>query len=122
MPFQIDGLLNSQDNSFAGAGFASTGPDRRQKPRFPIKPRMFLVRMDGLPAVITLKDISCGGAAGLMSEPVVEGACLIIELDAQTHVRARVRWIARMTIGLEFLTPLDPSFVATFCRRHDSQA
>jgi hypothetical protein len=92
--------------------------ERRATPRFSfIRPKMFIVRVDGLPAAITLKDISCGGASGLMSEPLTEGSRLVIEFDPRTHVAAKVRWVSRMTIGLKFLTPLEPSFVAALCKR-----
>jgi hypothetical protein len=92
--------------------------ERRQTPRLPLPGNMFIVRVGGLPATITVKDISCGGASGLMCEPLNEGTRLLIELDNRHHVEAEVRWVSKMAIGLQFLIPLHPAFVATLWRRH----
>jgi len=92
--------------------------ERRRTPRFPLPGKMFIVRVDGLPATITLKDISCGGASGLMCEPLNEGTRLVIELDSRHAVEAEVRWVSKMAIGLRFLIPLHSAFVATLWRRH----
>ncbi len=79
---------------------------------------MFMVRIAGLPAAITLKDVSVTGASGLMCEPVAAGDRFTIEFDRQHHVEAEVKWIGGMAIGLEFVTPLDPSVVAAIYRKY----
>lgn len=123
MPSPINNMCQPQDISFVGANdpAATTARDRRRTQRFPLKPKMFLVRVGGLPVAMTLKNISCGGACGLLSEALTEGARLVLELDPRTHVEAEVRWVARMTVGLKFLKPLDPNFVAAFRQRHAPQ-
>ena len=117
---QINGLLKAENAFLAGASCPrpENAPERRRTQRFPLKAKMFLVRVGGLPAAITLKNISCGGASGLMCEPLREGSRLIIELDPRNHVEAEVRWVSRMSIGLKFLTPLEASFVAALYKRH----
>lgn len=114
LPSRIDGLPRPEEGPVAGDSYPTQAHmrERRRMPRFPLKPKMFITRVRGLPAAITLKDISCGGASGLMSEPLTEGARLVIEFDPRTHVEAEVRWVSRLTVGLEFLTPLKPSYVA----------
>lgn len=120
IPSPINDVHQSGNASPSGANHpgATNADERRQTPRFPLKAKMFLARVDGLPAAITLKNISCGGASGLMSEPITEGTRLVLELDPRTHVEAEVRWVSKMVIGLKFLTPLEPSYVTAMSRRY----
>ena len=72
---------------------------------------MFMVRVGGVPAAITLRDVSLDGASGLMCEPLAEGTRLTLEFDRLNHIEAEVRWVRRMTIGLKFLVPLQPALL-----------
>ncbi|HEY1124700.1 MAG TPA: PilZ domain-containing protein [Sphingobium sp.] len=123
MSFPVDHMCQREDASLAGATHSrpANAPERRRTPRFRLKPKLFLVRLGGLPAAITLRNISCGGASGLMSEPVPEGARLILELDPRTHVEAKVTWISKMVLGLTFITPLEPPYVEALARRCNPQ-
>lgn len=123
MPSQFNNMRQPEHASLAAANHPATpnACDRRRTQRFPLKAKMCVVRVAGLPAAMTLRNISCGGASGLMSEPLTAGTRLVLELGPRTHVEAEVRWIARMAVGLKFLTPLDPSFVAAFHKRHGAQ-
>jgi hypothetical protein len=72
---------------------------------------------------ITLKDLSAGGACGLISEPVSVGDHMVVELDARHQIEAQVRWVRRLLVGLRFTRPLTQTFVESLhARRETAQA
>ena len=69
-------------------------------------------------STVQLKDLSCGGASGIMEEPVSVGDTIIIELDAKTHVSAEVRWIRRVLVGVRFTEPVAQALVNKLYQKH----
>jgi hypothetical protein len=97
-PAEDDGRRRYQRYKFKGDGF----PVRFGKKRFEIR----------------LKDLSAGGACGLMEEPVAVGDFITVELDEKHQVEAQVCWVRRVLVGLQFTRPLNPVFVS---RLHDKR-
>jgi hypothetical protein len=119
----ITGLLNGlySPGSVADPALCEA-VERRASRRFALKGTMFMVRIAGIPAAITLRDISMTGASGLMCEPVAEGTRLTLEFDLHHHIDAEVRWVGMMALGLEFLKPLEPSLLAAIVTKYGERA
>jgi hypothetical protein len=66
---------------------------------------------------IRLKDLSRGGASGLVDEPFAIGDYFFMELDPHTVVEAQVVWARRVTIGVRFNRTLTASFVTKLHER-----
>jgi hypothetical protein len=71
---------------------------------FPIR------RPDRTVATVMLKDLSCSGACGLVCEPLQADDFLVIEFDARHRIEAKVRWVRRLLVGLEFTNPLTETY------------
>ena len=97
------------DGEAPGAG---SPVDKRAHVRHRFKGAAFRVRASGGRVFeIRLKDLSVGGACGLICEPVRVGDYLIIEFDARHQVEAQVCWARRLLTGLQFTHPLNPAFI-----------
>jgi hypothetical protein len=72
---------------------------------FPIR------RPDRTVATIMLKDLSCSGACGLVCEPLQAEDFLVIEFDGRHRIEAKVRWVRRLLVGLEFTNPLSDVYL-----------
>jgi hypothetical protein len=68
---------------------------------------------------IRLKDLSRGGACGLVDEPFAVGDYFFIRLAEHVVVEAEVRWVKRVMIGVKFSNPLTARFVV---RLHEKAA
>jgi hypothetical protein len=66
---------------------------------------------------LRLKDLSRGGASGLVDEPFALGDYFFIELDAHTTVEAQVVWVRRVMIGVRFNRVLTATFVTRLHER-----
>lgn len=86
-------------------------PDKRHDSRFPFDGVPFPARIDKIQTTLRLKDLSRGGVAGLLDEPVAVGDILYVEFDERHVVEAEVRWVRRIMVGLKFTWPLDGVFV-----------
>jgi len=60
---------------------------------------------------IRLKDLSRGGACGLVDEPMVVGDYFFVHLDDRHVVEAQVCWVRRVMIGVRFNQTLSATFV-----------
>lgn len=58
-----------------------------------------------------LKDLSRGGACGMLCEPLGVGDFVVIEFDSRHQVEAEVRWVRRFMVGLTFTHPLTRDFL-----------
>jgi hypothetical protein len=95
----------------------------RATPRYAFNSAPFRIRLGGKAMQITLKDLSAGGACGLISEPVSVGDHMVVELDARHQIEAQVRWVRRLLVGLRFTRPLTQTFVESLhARRETAQA
>ncbi|MBO9713176.1 PilZ domain-containing protein [Sphingomonas sp.] len=87
------------------------GSNARTSRRYSFRSAPFRVRAPGVDSEIRLKDLSRGGACGLMAEPLTVGDYVIVELDARHQAEAEVCWVRRMLVGLRFTQPLTQAFV-----------
>jgi hypothetical protein len=93
--------------------------DKRAFVRWGFKGTAFPVRMGKKRFEIRLKDLSRGGACGLMEEPVAVGDYVMIEFDDRHVAEAQVCWVRRVMVGLRFSNTLTATFVT---RLHESAA
>ena len=68
---------------------------------------------------LRLKDLSRGGACGLVDEPFAVGDYFFIRLADNVVVEAEVRWVKRVMIGVKFNHLLTARFVV---RLHEKAA
>jgi hypothetical protein len=68
-------------------------------------------RPDRRTSSIMLKDLSCSGACGLICEPLQADDYLMIEFDGRHRIEAKVRWVRRLLVGLEFTNPLSEAYL-----------
>jgi hypothetical protein len=80
--------------------------DRRAFVRYNSRSASFPVRIGATECEIQLKDVSRGGASGLIGEPVSVGDYMVVELDRNHRVEAQVRWVRRLLVGVTFTNRL----------------
>jgi len=85
--------------------------DRRAYFRWSFKGTAFPCRMGKKDFEIRLKDLSRGGACGLVDEPFEVGDYFFIALDEHHVVEAEVRWVRLVMIGVKFNRTLSARFV-----------
>jgi len=92
-------------------------PEKRAFARHPFRSATFPVRIGASECEIRLKDLSRGGASGLIGEPVRVGDHVVIVFDRHHQVEAEVRWVRRLIVGLTFTNPLSATFVERLATR-----
>ena len=92
----------------------------REYDRFTFAGPPFELRVGGKKYPIRLKDVSCGGAAGIMEEPVACGDSVSLTFDGKHMIVAEVRWVRRVLVGLRFTRQLDAHYVARMYDRFAS--
>jgi len=106
--------------SLAGVAIIANRPDeRRAYFRWPFKGTAFPCRMGKKEFEIRLKDLSRGGACGMVDEPFAVGDYFFIQLADHQVVEAEVRWVRRVMIGVKFNRILTARFVT---RLHEKAA
>lgn len=85
--------------------------DRRVFIRYPSRSTSFPVRIGTTECELQLKDVSRGGASGLICEPVSVGDYLIVELARNHRIEAQVRWVRRLLVGVTFTNRLSAALV-----------
>ena len=102
---------NPREKTVAGA----RASDKRTSVRRSFRSASFKVRMAHGECEIRLKDLSRGGASGLIGEPVRIGDYLVVEFDRRHQVEAEVCWVRRLLVGVRFSNELTPQFVERLC-------
>ena len=92
----------SGKSSAALAIKAGDPADQRAYFRWTFKGTAFPCRMGKKEFEIRLKDLSRGGACGLVDEPFAVGDYFFIQLADKEVVEAEVRWVRRVMIGVKF--------------------
>jgi hypothetical protein len=87
--------------------------------RWSFKGEPFPCHMGKKEFVLRLKDLSRGGACGLVDEPFAVGDYFFIRLADNVVVEAEVRWVKRVMIGVKFSNLLTARFVV---RLHEKAA
>jgi hypothetical protein len=99
------------------------GPaDKRAYVRWTFKGTAIPCRIGKKRFELRLKDLSRGGACGLMEEPVAPGDFVVIEFDDRHQVEAQVCWVRRVLVGLRFGNPLNATFVTRLHERASEEA
>jgi hypothetical protein len=100
-------------------GNAATGPaqpsDTRVFDRHSFRTVSLRVRTPGGECEIRLKDLSRGGASGLICEPVGVGDHIVFDFDSRHQIEAEVCWVRRLLVGVRFTNELTPQFVDRLC-------
>jgi hypothetical protein len=86
--------------------------EQRSSVRSPLKSAAFPIRTATATYQIRFKDISTGGACGLICEPVQVGDFVIVEFDRAHQIEAQICWVRRLMVGLKFTHPLAEDFIA----------
>lgn len=94
--------------------------DARAHPRVPFQGYPIGVIAKGRRCSMQVRDLSCGGAAGLCDEALDVGAFVTVCFADDHMVDAWVRWVRFMSVGLMFTKPLAPGFVRRLHRGHGS--
>ena len=97
---------------------ATAPQDARAHPRVPFQGYRLELIAKGKPCSIRVRDMSCGGAAGLCDEALNVGEFVTICFADDHTVYAWVRWVRMMNVGLMFAKPLAPGFVRRLHRGH----
>jgi len=87
--------------------------DNRAYFRWEFKGTSFPCRMGKKQFEIRLKDLSRGGACGLVDEPFAVGDYFFMRLADDVVVEAEVRWVKLVTIGVKFNHLLTARFVVS---------
>jgi hypothetical protein len=87
-------------------------PDKRAFVRYPSRSASFPVRVAASECEIRLRDVSRGGASGLICEPVSVGDYMIVKFDRKHQVEAEVRWVRRLLVGITFTNRLSSALVS----------
>lgn len=96
--------------------------DLRAYFRWQFKGTAFPCRMGKKKFELRLKDLSRGGACGLIDEPFAIGDYFFMELDPHTVVEAQVVWVRRVMIGVRFNRVLTATFVTKLHERAAEEA
>jgi hypothetical protein len=94
---------------------AARPSDKRIFARHAFRTVSLKVRTPGGECEIRLKDLSRGGASGLICEPVDVGDYIVFDFDSRHQVEAEVCWVRRLLVGVRFTNELTPQFVDRLC-------
>lgn len=70
-----------------------------------------IVRQRKALGIIHLRDISSWGASGMTDMPLAVGSLVFFELKKGHFYGARVKWVRRFTIGVNFAKQMKPETV-----------
>ena len=82
--------------------------ERRGEPRHPCVGLKVIIRERRALGIIHLKDLSRWGAGGITDLAVDVGTLVFLELKRGHFYAARVKWVKRLNIGLQFARPMQP--------------
>ena len=85
--------------------------ERRLEPRHDCCGLKIIIRERRTLGILHLRNLSTCGASGITDMPLPVGSRVFLELTKSHYWAADVRWVNRMTIGLQFLYPLSPEML-----------
>lgn len=62
--------------------------------------------------ILHLRNVSSCGASGITDMPLPVGSRVFLELTKSHYWAADVRWVNRMTLGLQLCRPMRPEILA----------
>jgi hypothetical protein len=85
--------------------------ERRSEPRYDCNGFKTIIQQKRVLSVVHLRDISSWGACGMTDMPVAVGALVFFELKKGHFYGARVKWVNRFTIGVQFVRQIRPEIL-----------
>ena len=85
--------------------------EQRCEPRYDCVGFKTIIQQKRALGVVHLRDISSWGACGMTDMPVAVGALVFFELRKGHFYGARVKWVDRFTIGVQFVRQLRPEIL-----------
>jgi hypothetical protein len=85
---------------------AAVRRERRSESRHECCGLKLIVRDRRALGIIHLRNLSNGGACGITDMPVAIGSLLFLELKRGHFYAARAKWARNLTIGLQFVRPM----------------
>lgn len=96
--------------------------NRRNEERYDCTGLKLIIRQRRTLGIIHLRNISTWGASGITDMPLAEGALCFLELKKGHFYAARVKWVERLTIGVQFIRQMRPctleKLLARMRKRH----
>lgn len=96
-------------------------PDRHEERR--IEPRhdccglKIVIRERRALGILHLRNLSTYGASGITDMPLPVGSLVFLELKKARFYGARVKWVNRMTLGLQLCNPMTPEMLEQLLKR-----
>jgi hypothetical protein len=90
--------------SEASAGAARR--ERRREPRLDFCGHKLIIRERRSLGILHLRDLSTNGACGITDMPLAVGTVVFLELKKSHFYAAEVKWVRRMTIGMQLFRPI----------------
>jgi hypothetical protein len=106
------GWIGSAESGEGAKPVAAPVRERRGEPRHDCVGLKLILRQRRGLGIIHLRNISRWGACGITDMPVAVGALVFLELKKGHFYGARVKWLNRFTIGVQFARPLQPETMA----------
>ena len=91
--------------------------DRRIEPRHDCCGLKIIIRERRALGILHLANLSTCGACGITDMPLPVGSLVFLELKKHRFFGARVRWVNRMTLGLQLCRPMSPEMLAQLLKR-----
>jgi hypothetical protein len=67
--------------------------------------------------ILHLRNLSIYGASGITDLPLPVGSLVFLELKKSRFFGARVKWVKRMTLGLQLCRPMKPEMLEKLLTR-----
>ena len=99
--------------------------ERRLEPRHDCCGLKIIIRERRTLGILHLRNLSTCGASGITDMPLPVGSRVFLELTKSHYWAADVRWVNRMTIGLQLCRPMRPEILADLlarAKKHRSDA
>ena len=101
----------------AGDGIEPPIEERRSEPRHDCCGLKVIIRQRRALGIIHLSNLSTWGACGLTDMPVAVGSLVFLELKKGHFYGARVKWVLRMTIGVQLVRQMRTETMARLLAR-----
>ena len=95
----------------ADEGEESSGPgrrERRREARHDFCGHKLIIRERRSLGILHLSNLSTNGACGITDMPLAVGTIVFLELRKSHYYAAEVKWVRRLTIGMQLFRPIRP--------------
>jgi hypothetical protein len=91
--------------------------ERRVEPRHDCCGLKIVIRERRALGILHLRNLSIYGASGMTDMPLPVGSLVFLELKKARFFGARVKWVKRMTLGLQLCRPMSPEMLEALLAR-----